>query len=168
MFNFPNNDSNIVIIIDIDDNINFTINNFEKIKNKINIIDKNIISNTYLIKIGNLNKNVLYKYNSIYKNTINIYSIAQSIININKIDCNVIINFIHKINNTNKLYTYYKHFNYNKKEFDIKMNQTKPFIYGIDEYFINDTLTKYLIDKKLLMINNIKWEATSSIKLDIS
>jgi hypothetical protein len=157
MFNFYNNDSNIVIIIDIDDKVSHTLYTFEKIKEKIFNLDENIFNNIYLIKIGNLSKNVLYKYKSIYKNNINIYSLAQSIINIKKIDYNIIINFINKIKNTSKLYTYYKIFRYNKTEFDIKMNQTRPFIYGIDEYFINDILTKYLINNKLLLINNINW-----------
>ena len=158
MFNFPNNDSNIVIIIDIDEIYSHTLLKIENIKKKIFNLDKNIFNNIYLIKIGNLSKNILYKYNSLYKNNINIYSFAQNIINIKKIDYNIIINFINKIKNTNKLYTYYKIYECNKTEFDIKMNQTKPFIYGIDEYFINNTLTKYLINNKLLLVNNIKWD----------
>ena len=161
MFNFPNNDSNIVIIIDIDEIYSHTLLKIENIKKKIFNLDKNIFNNIYLIKIGNLSKNILYKYNSLYKNNINIYSFAQNIINIKKIDYNIIINFINKIKNTNKLYTYYKIYECNKTEFDIKMNQTKPFIYGIDEYFINNTLTKYLINNKLLLVNNIKWHLFS-------
>jgi len=155
MFDFPNNDSNVVIPIDIDEIPNYIIDKFNSIKDKVS---NDIIKDTYLIKTGNLTKNILYKYNSLYKNVINIYSLAQSLINIKKINNSVIINFVNKIKNTKNFYTYYKHFKYDDKQFDIKMNQTKPFVYGIDEYFINDTLTKYLINKKLLMINNIKWD----------
>ena len=154
MFNFINNDANIVIIIDIDDQKSNIINIFNNIKK---VLNKKILNKIYLIKIGNLSKNILYNYHLKY-NFYNIYSIAQSIINIKKIDYNIIINFINKIKNTNKMYTYYKYYKYdNDNEYNIKFIQSKPFIYGIDEYFINYVLTKYLIDNKLLIINNIKW-----------
>ena len=157
MFNFPNNDSNIVIFIDIDEMYSHTLFKFENIKKTILNLDKNIINNICLIKIGNLSKNILHKYNSLYKNNINIYSLAPGIINIKKMDYNIIINFISKIKNTSKLYSYYKTLECNKKEFDIKFTESKPFIYGIDEYFINNTLTKYLINNKLLLVNYMKW-----------
>jgi hypothetical protein len=88
---------------------------------------------------------------------------AISLINIKKVNYKVIINFLNKVKNTDKLYTYYKKFKYDQNEYNIKMEQTKPFIYCVDEYFINNTLTKYLIKKKLLIINNIKWDIFGNI-----
>jgi hypothetical protein len=158
MFDFPNNDSHIVIIIDIDNKNSVTLNNIEDIENKINNINKDIFNNIYLIKKGNICKNIIYNYKLKYKNTINVYVVATSIVNIKKINGKVIINFLNKVKNTDKLYSYYKIVKYDQKAYNIKMEQTKPFIYGIDEYFINNTLTKYLIKKKLLLVNKITWD----------
>lgn len=171
MFNFPNNDANIVIPIDIDDS--HIINIDKEFTNIKHIINTNIINNTYLIKFGTLNKNIIYNYHFIYKNTITVYAYAKSIINIKKIDYNIIINFINKVVDSIKLnepiknYSYhYNRYNWGNtlaEELEFKINPNKPFVYGVDEYFLNNTLTKYLIKKNLLTINHVKFNSLLSI-----
>lgn len=165
MFNFNNNDSNVVIVVDIDDDFSSpaskcnVINIFTNIKNNV---DKKIINKTYFINLdGKLSRNMVYKYKTIYKNIINAYVWARCIVNIKKINKNVIINFINKVKYTKKIYSYYKYINIDKNEYNIKFIKYKPFVYGIDEYFINKTLIRYLIKNKKLFINKINWTLLS-------
>ena len=158
MFDFPNNDANIVLITDVDD---FS---FNKVLNTIDIMKKNNkIKNIYVLKLGNISKNVKYKYFS-YKNIITPYCIAQSIVSFLKINHNVIIDFINKVKKSNKIYSYYYEMLKDNKLSNgslQKFIKNTNFIYGIDEYFINKTLTDYLIDNKLPFANDIKFEVLS-------
>ena len=92
MFDFENNDSNIVLINDLD---HFMIPN---IKKYFKILEENIIdiNDIYLIKKGNILQNVQYNnFSSIDKNNnLNIYSYAPNIINIKKINKDFLLNYI--------------------------------------------------------------------------
>lgn len=158
MFNFLNNDAQIVFVTDIDDY------SFNLMFKTINIMEKNNkLKGVYIVKIGNITKNVKYKYFP-YKNILTPYCIAQSFISFLKIDYNVIIDFINKVKKSNKIYSYYYEMIKDNKFNNVliqKFNKNTNFIYGIDEYFINKTLTEYLIDNKLPFANNIKFEILS-------
>jgi len=163
MFDFPNNDAKNVFITDIDTMI------FKKILKTIKYININKINDIYVIKIGNISKNVKYKYNS-YKNIITPYSIAQCFVSFMRINNNVIINFINDVKYNNTIYSYYydmiidsnfKNSNYSKEEFLKKFKNNTNFIYGVDEYFINKTFTEYLIDNKMPFAIDINFGITS-------
>jgi hypothetical protein len=172
MFNFPNNDANIVLITDLDSenpnvnsenpnvnsknpNVNYT-SYIESIKILKILKNNNInLNDIYLLKYGNMLRNISCNFKILYKNTLNIYANAQRIINIKKIDNTVIINFINKVFLNKKIYTYFV-FN-NTKVYETKIENFRPFVYGIDEYFINNTLTKYLIKNKLGLVINYRY-----------
>jgi hypothetical protein len=160
MFDFPNNDARYVIISDIDDIVIKTTNIAIKEMQKANQIDL-----VYLLKIGNLGKNVKYNYPSLYKDVITIYSISQSIVSFKRFDSKIITEFITKTNTTEKYLSYYyeiqkKHLN---KELEKKYKNVEPYIYGIDEYFINKILTEYMIDNKIPTAINFFWNLYSPI-----
>ncbi len=161
IFNFPNNDARYVIISDVDDIVLKTTNIAIKTMQNSKQIDE-----IFLLKIGNLGKNVKYNYPSIYKEVITIYSIAQSIVSFKRIDSKLITNFLTDLKTTKKYYSYYyqiqkKHIN--DEEFEKKYKNLQSFIYGIDEYFINKILTEYLIDNKIPFANNFFWNLYSPI-----
>ena len=160
MFNFPNNDAKNIFVTDIDDIAFKTV-----LENVNNMVKNKKIKNIYLIKIGNLSKNVKYKYKS-YKNIITPYCVAQSFVSFLRINYNVIIDFVNNVKKSTEIYSYYyemiKNSNFNN-ELMKKYNGTTNFIYGIDEYFINKTLTEYLIDNKLPFATGMKFEIISPL-----
>ena len=159
MFNFKNNDADIVLITDVDEFMLIDMNKYFKIlnNNKVNI------NEIYLIKKGNLSQNIQYNdFNTIYNNNLNIYSYASHIINIKKIDYSIIIDYILEVIKSNKIYSYFTKFKYNDDTTRQKFELTKPFVYGVDEYFINYTLNNYLLKNKLPMISIIKFNITET------
>jgi len=86
MFNFPNNDADLVIIQDAD---------FieKKLDGLIDVIDKldlyNNYKNFYILKIPDISTN-FDNFNIIYKNIFNSYTVASAFISISKIDYNII------------------------------------------------------------------------------
>ena len=162
MFNFKNNDANIVLVTDVDHFMIFNVSKYFKILNN-NKVDINEI---YLIKKGNLSQNIQYKdfntMNNNNDNNLNVYSYASHIINIKKIDHSVMIEYIYDVIKSNKVYSYFTKFKYNNDTYKKKFELTKPFIYGIDEYFINFTLNNYLLKNKLQIISIIKFNITDT------
>jgi hypothetical protein len=159
MFNFKNNDANIVLITDVDHFMVFNFNKYFKILS-YNKVDINEI---YIIKKGNISQNIQYNnFNSLYNDKLNVYSYASHIINIKKIDYKVIIDYIFDVIKANKIYSYFTKFKYDSDEYEKKFKLTKPFIYGIDEYFINFTLNNYLLKNKLPMISIIKFNISDT------
>ena len=154
MFDFEFNDANIVLNTDTD---HFMVPNFNSFfytlkKNKIDI------NKIYLIKNGNLLQNMQYEnFESIIDNHLNIYIYANHLVNIKKINKNVIENFILNIIETKNELSFFKKFKYSNNVFKSKFINTKPFIYGVDEYFINYTLNNYLKDNKLFHVDIIKF-----------
>ena len=160
MFDFPNNDANYVVISDIDDIV------FKPIQLNLDFMkNRNQIKDLYFLKIGNLGKNVKYNYNSLYKGQISIYSIAQSTVSLRRFDQKILENFIEKVRNNKEYYSYYYniHKNISDEENIKKYTSHESFIYGIDEYFLNKTLTEYLIDNSLPYALSIKWNISHVI-----
>ena len=159
IFDFKNNDSNIVIIADIDwssikhiESKFKMLDNYKLIKNKKKL-DLNLLINTTFHQA-----NVKYDYT--YKKIKIGYFVAYNMLNIKKINKNILIKYIKNIDNTYiKLpYTIYNNsINYNfSSKYELLQNKkslinksgNNKFIYGIDEDFLNNTLKKYLINNK--------------------
>lgn len=153
MFNFPNNDANIVVSSDIDStNIKIIVYYLKKLEKEY----KNIFDNIYMFKSGPLDRSFRYKYNIFYKNKLNTYVWALSFASIKRIDKNVIVDYLANINNLNiEDISYHK--SVNEFEESKYSKSYKHFIYGIDEHFLNDVLSKYLIDNNLCYIVNTSW-----------
>jgi hypothetical protein len=152
LFNFKNNDANIVIVSDIDD---FSFTQY----NKLFKILKNYMKDNYIIKYSNAGR--MYKnkeyYNNVYNDFILDYIKPQEIIYLKQIDYHVIINFLKNLD-FNIKYTYYLNKNLVKNEKYIsKYENNGHFIYGIDEYFLNNEYLKYIIDNKLPFIERLNF-----------
>jgi hypothetical protein len=161
MFNFPNNDANIVIITDIDE---ISINS---IYDTVELLEKqNKIKDLYLIKIGDISKSIYFKHNVLHNGCINPYSVAVSYAVIKKIEPTVILEFINNVKNVSGIYSY--HYNIKKENSlensaDTKFKLHENFIYGVDEYFLNKVLSIYIIENKLPYAIKIYWNITGPL-----
>ena len=157
MFDFPNNDANRVIMSDIDD---IVLNTLTKYMNKLDKYKTN--TELYFIKVGNINKNIYYNYEMNYLNTLSPYSISQMTGSFKRMDHKIIVNYMNDVkeNKDNIKYSYYEINNNTKNKFDESYNN---FVYGVDEYFINNTLIKYLMDEKLPFSTDTKYEVYGGI-----
>lgn len=154
LFDFLNNDANIVVIADIDGtNIKIFSHYLKYIYNNC----RNIYDNIYLLKSGPLCRSIKYKYDFIYKQKLNPYVFALSYVSVKRINKNVLINYLMTVNEQN-VFSYHTHVNKMSEENNKKYNKSfGAFIYGVDEHFLNDVLTKYLIDNKLCYVVITSW-----------
>ena len=157
-FDFANNDANFVISADIDETNIGLIKEFTNLYTKY----KSDLSDTYLLKSGPLNRSIKYKFNSIFDGKFNPYVFALSYASIKRIDSTVLTDFFIQISEPSNSIIYSQHYLINdeieSKEYNSKYNNSHgKFIYGIDEYFLNYTLTKYMIKNKLSYAVQTKW-----------
>ena len=159
MFNFKNNDSNIVIIADIDWGSIKHIESKFKMLDNYKLIKKKKLDLNLLINTTFHQSNVKYDYT--YKKIKIGYFVSSNMLNIKKINKNIILKYIKDIDISNKLLSNYiknnNSINYkfsskyellkNKKSLINKSGNNK-IVYGVDEYFLNNTLKEYLINNK--------------------
>lgn len=162
-FDFPNNDANNVILSDIDitnNDLKWTIiPNMNKLKETIGPDFNNI----YLFKTGDIGKSMFVDNKLFYKNKLNNYVYTQFIASLKRINKEVLIDFLTKLNTDDDYTQHIQHYISAKKlieeqktddiitELNINKYSAshKNFIYGVDEYFINNVLFEYAIDNKL-------------------
>ena len=146
MFNFPNNDANFVILSDIDNDNYF----FQSYINLFKILDSRI-DDLYLIKLSK--PDMMYKnkelFNQVYKNIILDYIKPQEMVCLKQIDYNLIINFLKSLDTSVK-YSYFINDSLIRDvNYISKYENNGHFIYGIDEYFLNNIYIKYIVGYRL-------------------
>lgn len=160
MFDFENNDANIVGIIDADFNKPESYFHILQSFNRFNQGIKNIktddeIEYEYNKKISissdNLSDIYLYFYGRLFhisakevkSDFVRPYAVAWKIFNVKRMDKKLLIDYLYevKLNKNNIIYSDYQNIR------DIK--QDTNFIFGVDEYFINNTMIEYLYKNKL-------------------
>jgi hypothetical protein len=157
-FNFPNNDANTVVIVDID------VTNISIFKNEVKLLKTNkylskFFNNIYLFKSGPLYKSTKYNFDIFYKDKLNPYVFASSYFSIKRINSDVLINFFNKINSVSPEQNVFSYLDNPDPNIKIKQqNANGKFIYGTDEYFLNKTLGNYLIDNKMCYAVNTFWD----------
>ena len=128
-FDLPQNDANIVVSVDVENTDLSIITKYLKLlKEK----SPSVYNNFYLLKSGILNENLIYEYKSIYKDKLNPYVSSLNYASAKRINSSVIIDYL----------------KYNNKIEDLR---------DINKHFINNVLSKYIIDNKLCYIINTKW-----------
>jgi hypothetical protein len=147
MFDFENNDANLVIIQD-SDFIKKKLDELFIIINKLDLYNK--YKNYYILKSSNISS-IFDDHDVFYKNILNSYTVAPGFISINRIKNNVLIEYIKSVKNNIFSYFYDQKNKINNKT--NKFINTHNFVYGVDEYFLNNHLIKYIIDNKLKFIN---------------
>lgn len=144
LFDFPNNDSDIVLISDMDDDMHFNFN----IKT-LKLIDKKKMNELYLFTYSNISRNIIHNFNYLHNEKITGYFISPRLISFKRLPNSIIINYINNIDiyykEAIKSYEYLLTSDSGKKTY---LKDQGSFIYGIDEYFLNSELTKYIIDNK--------------------
>ena len=171
MYDFPNNDANIVLITDIDISSKERIYTFDLIDTIKKNIEPSVYNNIEFYKFGNISKNIKYGFDYIYQQTNQptnnkllpmMYSISQSTVSFKRIPSEVIVNFINKVKQSEptKEYSYYYRV---KKDFmaPTKFDYDSNFIYGTDEYYFNYTLSNYMYEHNRPMALNISFTITS-------
>lgn len=164
-FDFPNNDANIVVSADIDGTNVKIFQKYIKILKSNNIISK-VFNQIYIFKSGPLSRSLRYTFDIFYKDKFNPYIYALSFVSIKRINNEVLINFFDEVNQPSdkKIYSYHylsEKLNNNistSKESKSKYDSHGKFIYGIDEYFLNTTLSNYLVDNKMCYATNTTWD----------
>lgn len=137
MFNFPNNDSNIVSIMDADLNPK-DIDAYHRIYDNFQYYLQHTTnpSDTYLYFYGRLFHPALKVMGKIDVTTP--YALASKIYGIRKMDNKIILDFIREVvESTNKIYSDYAQ--------PRELKSPTKFIFGVDEYFLNNTLIDYFI-----------------------
>ena len=151
LFNFPNNDTNIVISTDIDTKLD----EFDKnLYYHYNSLKKNYsnedINKLYIYGFGNF-KNINNKH-------ILPYVDAHSIIGIHKIPGHIIEKFLIKMDISHITYTT---FNISNED---KIKRCDDYLcYGIDEYFLNNIMIPYLLKHKYSTLFLIKYNIMAPI-----
>lgn len=159
-FDFPNNDAGIVVSADIDDTNFHIIKDYTFFSKIFNSGSKQI----YLFKSGPLNRSLKYKFDVMYNGKFNPYVFALSYMSIKRINNTVLVNFFTQVQNSpdDLIYSYHHPLDVKKnigiKEFESKYKGHEKYIYGIDEYFLNNTLAHYLIDNDLCYAVKTKWD----------
>ena len=153
MFNFKNNDSDVVIISDIDfDSYNNVVNKMDTIKSSYEELKKNNrLNELYFLIWGRLFHDALHN-KFFYKNKIIPYALAWKIINIKKMDGEVIINYLKKIEESENILSNYK---------TPKKVKNSKFIFGIDEYLLNHNIKDYVFNKEFGV--KLKYSLTDNI-----
>ncbi len=161
MFDFPNNDANIVMISDMDDFKYFN-ENVKIMKN----LNKKIILSMYILKIGSLTKNVKFRYNDEYHGHITPYCIAPKFISYKKLESNILIDYLNNYGDKNipeiiRIYGTKNNLSSLYSRDTIKKN--KNFVYGVDENFLNFYLTHYLIDNNIPYAISFSWSIDKAL-----
>jgi len=142
MFNFRNNDANIVISQDADFNSKLlsVVEDYKMLKI---YKTREELNKLYIFWHGRLN-NPNLKNTLIYKNKyISPYIVADRLMSFKRIPPNIIINYIKFIPNSKHILSDYL---ITKKE---RKTKCQDYIcFGVDEYFLNHDLKEYLINTK--------------------
>jgi len=151
MFDFPNNDGDIVMISDMDDYYIFNEN-----IDLMNKLEKKYIEKIYFLTSGLLAKNVVHNHDYLNKNHINPYVVSSKFISFKRVDYKLLTDYFKNFGSKNidELINSYGLITDINNE---KIKKYKKFVYGMDENFLNYYLTPFLIDNNIPYVVNIIW-----------
>jgi hypothetical protein len=159
LFDFENNDADIVMISDMDDDGIFK-KNMEVLKK----VDKKELKELYLFNISVLGKNIKHNFDFLYKERVTGYFISPKLIGLKRINYKIIVDYLNNIDlYYNKAIKVYEYKLTSKSGKDKWLNGKGKFIYGIDEYFLNSELMYYLINNNLPYGIYIKYDISMFI-----
>lgn len=168
-FDFQYNDTNHVLISDIDSI------SIEKIVDTVNMLkEKNILDELFIVTSGDICYTMLKDNQNIFYNKhINTYISASMFFFVKKLDKNLIFDFLDEMKlNPEKSYSiFFDNKNVsdekNMSESQIKKydkDANKNFIYGVDEYFLNRVVIRNIIDNNIPYANHIKFDVLDFLK----
>lgn len=164
VFDFENNDANLILINDIDIENQENIIHTEPV---FNILKKNHkLNKLTLFNIGTLSSasriyfNIHNKLEYLYHDHINVYTLTDKICSIQRLPHELITSFLKEtLSHKSTFYSFYEYYK-NTTHITKEMEQ---YIYGVDEYFINKTLIPYVIDQKLPYATHIEWDVVTTL-----
>ena len=169
MFDFKNNDADHVIVTDIDyvseKNIEtniFIIQAYLTLKNNKKLDNLYLVcDNALLLGKSGLDRNLPYDNYPKNLKTIIPHIAAGLIINIKKLNQKILVNYLKNIDSNKEVHSSYSKntkFLYNR----FKSNN-KKFVFGVDEYFLNNILLKYIDENKLEFCARIRYNIINLI-----
>lgn len=147
MFDFENNDANIVGIMDADfkasnaETYYYIYNNLKKYEERVSDF-----KNTYLFYYGKLFHPALKHNNANFTKP---YAVAPKVFNVKRINSNVLIKYLLEVKNKSGNYIYSDYDLISQENVHKITDPNTNFIFGVDEYFINNVLLEYLRTNKL-------------------
>jgi hypothetical protein len=168
IFDFKNNDANHVMTTDIDYanekevNINvFIINTYLLLKKNNKMDNLYFIFDNFGIGKAAADRDLSMDNYSKNLNTIIPHILAGLIVNLKRINPQIFIKYLSEIDANNKVHsTYSKNM---KKLHEIYKTNNKKFVYGVDEYFLNNFLLSYIDENKLEFCTRIHYNITDLI-----
>jgi hypothetical protein len=164
IFDFENNDANMILINDIDienqENIIHTEKVFQILKqnhklNKISLFNVGTLSSASRVYF-NIHNTLDY----LYHDHINVYTLTDKICSIHRLPHELITTFLNEtLSNKSNFYSFYEYYK-NSTHITKEMEQ---YIYGVDEYFINKKLIPYVIDNKIPYATHIEWDIVTTL-----
>lgn len=157
LFDFPNNDANRVIIVDIDITVDKQDSIFKSYTELVKIYTDDELDTLYIYGSGKPYMVLNNKKYIIDDKYIKPYFIIDRIIGFKKLPCHIINSFLYNMAITRKTYSTY---HINKVD---KAKKCDEYIcFGIDEYLINDIVIPYLLKNKysLLFLVNCNLQST--------
>lgn len=155
IFDFPNNDANIIILADMDD-AGFFNENVDMLE-RLSLQDKNKV---YMITYGNLSRSVKFQYEMEQNGHIRPYCIAPKYIFLKRIDKKIFLDYYKNYGDTN-VKQIIRTYGYKLKDLNNKLKLHKNFIYGTDENFLNYYLVPYIIDNNLSYVLYVDWSLST-------
>jgi hypothetical protein len=182
IFDFNNNDSETVLITDIDYDSYKQVNSILSKRLKKDIIYKKTDDIIFIqgdLFYHTVHNNIFYDGSYVFP-----FIIGDRIVTYNKIDKEVILNYLKEINISKyvsinnkyykdlnnmrkKLKTFHLYNNYNKNKINTTIHLTKAhdnnFRYGVDEYFLNTNYMDYIKKNKLPFSIILKYTLANNI-----
>jgi hypothetical protein len=163
MFRFPNNDSKLSVMVDADTNegyVNGLINLYKTLK-KDKIHKKMYLA--YISHFFHYSQPKMKEYDHNGKKYIFPYCIAQKLFTVKKIPKKPLVKFFEKIklymNDETRPSTIMSDYDIDPNK--IKIRCENNICYGVDEYFLNHIVFKYLLKKNFLMCYKIKFDISN-------
>ncbi len=164
IFDFENNDANMILINDIDIENQENIIHTEKVYNILKEHHK--LNKLTLFNIGILSSasrlyfNIHNRLDYLYHDHINVYTLTDKICSIQRLPHELLTSFLKEtLSNKSKFYSFYEYYK-NSSHITEEMEQ---YIYGVDEYFINKSLIPYVINHKLPYATHIEWDIITTV-----
>ena len=146
MFDFKNNDANYVIITDIDWHNDANVENKFRVIKTYDLLKKNKKLNNLHLFIDASVSHMGKQFNYLKKlKTIAPMLVAGQILSTAKVNHSILEDYLLEVDKTNKIYSNYsQNINYL-----FKKSKNMKFVFGVDEYFLNNVLLQYLENNNL-------------------
>lgn len=157
MFNFPNNDCDVCVSLDIDHPLDEVIQTMENLETHLELVGEFPDTGIFYESLLQTNR----KYYNIKYGKLLPYFYAGRFLSLDKFDKHVLVDFLENVETNNELLTVYG--GRPKASLDYT-----NFVYGIDEYFTNNVLMEYIENTDVGVLIYIEFNILSHLTKRLS